>query len=73
MDEIYGSDMPIWFSEIGALPSTDPQVQSDFIEGILEKLDGEGRVQRYAYFMASYLTNGNSLAEGGQKYASPAT
>ena len=71
VDKLYGSSMPVWFSEIGAMPSTDDSVNAAFIETVLPKLDGNARVQRYSYFMADYLVQGNGLATAGVKYTDP--
>ena len=69
--ELFGSDMPIWFSEFSPEPEGDETMNVDFIPVALDKLEGNDRIQRYSYFMANYLTTATGLAASGQKYVDP--
>ena len=62
-----GQNVPVWVTEFQSF--TDPE---SFLGEVLPWLDGEGGVERYAYFMATegILVNGGTVSAVGAKYAS---
>ena len=62
------NNAPVWVTEFQCQGGD----QNAFLADVLPWLDSQGRVARYAYFMASNvdLTNGNALTALGQKYGS---
>ncbi len=66
VDPVTGKNVPVWVTEFESF--TDP---GSFLGEVLPWLDGEGGVQRYAYFMAveGILVSGGSVNGVGVKYA----
>lgn len=58
---------PVWVTEFQSLANGEA-----FLEQVLPWLDGQGQIERYAYFMceSGVLTNGNAVSSLGHKYAS---
>jgi hypothetical protein len=62
---------PIWVGEFGfkspPFPTADQQIE--FLKAVLPWLDQHQHVDRYAYYMASNMTNGGTLNSVGTTYA----
>lgn len=58
---------PVWITEFQSLANGE-----GFLTEVLPWLDGQGQIERYAYFMveSGVLTNGNGVSALGQHYGS---
>jgi hypothetical protein len=70
---LWGPETMIWVTEFSALPLDDQELNAEFLQTVLEWLEGDGAsiVQRYSFFMVtggSLVNSDGSLTQSGSAY-----